>query len=150
MSKLRQNTRKMKILQGLATGRTYTFAEFRDELIEKKDEVVARYFFQFLGRRGQRMYNVKIETTPDKTHTRYFATIRCVNTAELAQRIAAVGSKKPSNKKIQTVVSTRGRMSESVVVAINAEGDPTIIDGHSRVKAAVDAKKSGISAMVMK
>jgi len=150
MSKLRQNTRKMKILQGLATGRTYTFAEFRDELIEKKDEVVARYFFQFLGRRGQRMYNVKIETTPDKTHTRYFATIRCVNATELAQRIAAAGSKKPS-KKTQTVVSTLGRTSESaVVVAKNAKGDLTIIDGHSRVKAAVDAKKSGISAVVMK
>jgi len=100
-----KNSRRMKVLQGLATGRTYTFAEFRDELIENKNERIARSIIQRIGRGGwypSSVFDVKLECTSETTHKKRIASIRCVNATEVAQLLARSGgsavTKKPSKK----------------------------------------------------
>jgi len=97
-----KNSRRMKVLQGLATGRIYTFAEFRDELVDK-DDYRARKLVWWLSARGESAYGAKIETTliPNQA-TKNIAAIRCVNATEVAQLLARSGgsavTKKPSKK----------------------------------------------------
>lgn len=95
VKKMWANSRRMNVLKGLATGRTFTFEEFRDELVNK-DERIARKIIQWLAGPGGPELGATVETQIGSN--RRVTSIRLLNVDEVVQRLQQVTTKAPATR----------------------------------------------------
>lgn len=87
---MKKTSRRTVALRGLLTGRTFTFAEFRDELAEK-DERIARSLLRWLVTRGANKLGATFDA--QRSEKNAITSIRLVNVDELVAQLNPAASK---------------------------------------------------------
>lgn len=99
------SSRRLNMLKILATGKTVTFEEFRDQVLAPDDIPQARRTFQWVAGRGAQELGCQIESKRDG---RRVVTIRLLNVDEIVQKLqnqSRQGSSGASKKTVSTPVT---------------------------------------------